>query len=173
MMEERRFVQHPFGPVFDGGSEILILGTFPSVKSREGLFYYHHPQNRFWRLIAQLCRESFPQTVEERRRLLLRRHIALWDVIESCELAGSSDASIKNVRAADLSRVLGRCQIRAIFGNGAKACELYARFCEKEIKRPIRRLPSTSPANASWTYERLLAEWSQITAYLNKNETAE
>lgn len=161
-MEEKR-LKHPLGPIADEFSEVLILGTFPSVQSREGEFYYHHPRNRFWRLLGELCREPFPETIAERRALLLRHHIALWDVVESCEIIGSSDASIRNVRPAHLKPLLEGSRIHTIFGNGSKSCELYRRYCETETGRPIVQLPSTSPANASWTYERLLEQWRQIT----------
>lgn len=163
MEKNQARLTHPFDPVADPFSEILILGTFPSVQSREGEFYYHHPRNRFWRLLGELCREPFPETIEERKALLLHHHIALWDVVESCEINGSSDTSIRNVKTVNLNQLLEGSRIHTIFGNGSKACELYRRYCEKETGRPILQLPSTSPANASWTYGRLLEEWRQIT----------
>ena len=161
-MGEYQHAEHAFGPVCDGASEILILWSFPSVKSREASFYYHHPQNRFWRLLSLLYEENFPQSIEERRAFLLRRHIALWDVIESCDIIGSSDTSIRNVRPVDLGEILNRASIRKIYGNGTKACQLYRRYCEKACGRPIHPLPSTSPANAAWSLERLREAWACI-----------
>lgn len=152
-------VSHTFQPIFNEESRVLILGTFPSVKSREGMFYYHHPQNRFWKVMAGLCGEEMPQTIEEKKKLLLRNHIAIWDVIESCDIIGSSDSSIKNVTPADLNRVLSQANIRKVFGNGQKACALYRKYCRKTVGREITVLPSTSPANAACSLEKLLEQW--------------
>ena len=158
-------VTHPFGPVFDTDSEILILGSLPSVKSREQEFYYGHPQNRFWKVLAAIYREPVPQTKEEKRAFLLRSHVALWDVIASCDIAGSSDSSIRNVVPNDLRVILERAAIRKICLNGGKAYELFRKYCEiPEIMHPacgIVRLPSTSPANAAWSLERLTGEWRE------------
>lgn len=165
-------VTHTFQPVFNGESRVLILGTFPSVKSREGMFYYHHPQNRFWKVIAGLCGEETPQTIEEKKEILLRNRIAIWDVIESCDIIGSSDSSIKNVTPADLNRVLSQANIRGIFGNGQKACTLYRKYCQKAAGRDIICLPSTSPANAACSLERLLERWEVVkSAVLSKEDS--
>jgi len=150
---------HPIPPVFDGQSEILILGSFPSVKSRETGFFYGHPQNRFWRVLAALCGEETPGTVVEKKALLLRRHIALWDVIQSCEIVGSSDASIRSVVPNDLSVILSAAPVRRIFTNGGTADSLYLRCCERETGIPAVRLPSTSPANARMNFDALLEAW--------------
>lgn len=155
-------VSHTFQPVFNEESRVLILGTFPSVKSREGMFYYHHPQNRFWKVMAGLCGEETPRTIAEKKQMLLRNRIAIWDVIESCDIIGSSDSSIKNVTPADLNRVLSRADIREIFGNGQKACALYRKYCQKATGREITSLPSTSPANAACSLERLLEQWEVV-----------
>ncbi len=153
---------HIFEPVFDEHSEILILGTFPSVKSRENHFYYGHPQNRFWKVLAELtgC-SAVPQTVAQKKQFLLERHIAVWDVIASCEIAGSSDSSIRNVTPNDIGGLLDKTQIQRLYANGGKAYELYMRYCYADCGRSITKLPSTSPANASFTLERLCKTWRE------------
>ncbi len=149
---------HNIEPVFDEGSEILILGSFPSVKSRETEFFYGHPQNRFWRVISAVLDCDTPVAVDEKKNMLLENHIALWDVIESCDIEGSSDSSIKNVKVNDFSRILAKARIKRIFANGGTAYNLYRRY----VGGDIVRLPSTSPANAAWTVERLTEAWSVI-----------
>ena len=159
-------IRHEFAPVFDGDSRILILGTFPSVKSREQQFYYGHPQNRFWKVLAGLTGEAVPETTEAKRRFLLRNRIAVWDVIASCDITGSSDSSIKNVVPADLDQVLAHSSIRQIFANGGTAKKLYEKYQKPVTGREILGLPSTSPANASFGLERLLGEWKVIMDYM-------
>lgn len=161
-------VNHEFDPVFDEGSQILILGTFPSVKSRETRFFYGHPRNRFWTVMAALTGLEVPVTIEEKKKLLLENHIAIWDVIASCEIQGSSDSSIRNVVPTDLNRIFEKAPIRAIFANGGKAYELYMRYSYEKTGREIRRLPSTSPANAAFSLERLVEEWKK--AILKESE---
>lgn len=153
---------HPFEPVYDEKSEILILGTFPSVKSRQSDFYYGHPQNRFWRVLARLTGEEVPKSVEEKRSLLLRQGIALWDVLQSCDIRGSSDSSIRNAEPTDIRRILEAAEIRAIYANGGKAAQLYRKYQQTQLDIPIVTLPSTSPANASWSLDRLCGEWMVI-----------
>ena len=153
---------HPFPPVYDAKSEILILGSFPSVKSRENMFYYGHPQNRFWRVLAAVYKSDVPQSIDEKVRFLLEHHIALWDVIAECDIAGSSDSSIKNVVPAELSVILDHAPIRTIYANGAKAYDLYQKYTYPVTGRDIRKLPSTSPANAAFQMERLLGAWQEI-----------
>lgn len=153
---------HTFGPVYDEHSKILILGTFPSVKSREAGFYYYHPQNRFWKVLAALYREECPESIEKKKEFLLRNHIAVWDVIERCDIEGSSDSSIKNVVPADIGGLVNKTAIQDIYANGAKAYELYQRYCYHSVNREIIKLPSTSPANAAYSLERLVKEWEQI-----------
>ena len=149
MNSEYTHIKHEFEPVFDENSKVLVLGTLPSVKSRENNFYYGHPQNRFWKLIAALCDEDIvPQTIEEKRKILLKHHIAVWDVISECDIIGSSDSSIKNVVPADLSVILDNTDIDRIYANGGKAYELYMKYQYGKIGREIIKLPSTSPANA-------------------------
>lgn len=158
-MAEYQTIEHNFEPVFDAQSEILILGSLPSVKSRENHFYYGHPQNRFWKLVAALCQEDIPQTIEEKKNLLYHHKIALWDVIAKCDIIGSSDSSIKNVIPNDMKRILDHAPIRQIYANGGKAYELYMRYCYPDCQRDIIKLPSTSPANAAFSMERLLEAW--------------
>lgn len=155
-------VSHPFEPVWDTQSRILILGSFPSVLSRKNHFYYGNPQNRFWRVLATLYQCPIPQTVSEKRALLAHTHIALWDVIASCTLHGSSDASIRNAVPNDLSPLLHRAPIRAIFTNGATADTLYRRYLFAQTGILAVRLPSTSPANAAWSLQRLCDAWQII-----------
>lgn len=155
---------HELKPIFDENSRILILGSFPSVKSREVSFYYGHPQNRFWKVISAVFGEELPATVEEKTEFLKRNRIALWDVIESCEISGSSDSSIRNVVPTDLDRVLSAARIEKIFINGSTAARLYDKYQRRGIELEAVKLPSTSPANAAWNLERLTAEWKkQIT----------
>ena len=153
---------HPIAPVNDENARILILGSFPSVKSREQGFFYGHPQNRFWRVTAAVFGEEVPMTVPERRAFLLRNGVALWDVIAACEIEGSADASIKNAAVNDLGPILAAAPIRAIFVNGQTAAKLYRRYAEPLTGRPAVTLPSTSPANASWSLERLIEAWKVI-----------
>lgn len=158
-------VIHEFQPVYNNDSRVLILGSIPSVKSREQRFYYGHPQNRFWKLIAQLCNASVPRTIEEKKLLCFENNIALWDVIESCEITGSSDSSIKNVRMNDLDIIFNECDIRKVFLNGAAAYKYFKSGVYKNAPEAVR-LPSTSPANAAYSFDRLLKEWSIIKQYL-------
>lgn len=154
--------EHTFGPVWNEESRILILGSFPSVKSREQGFYYGHPQNRFWRLLAFLFEEEAPQSIEDKKEFLLQHHIALWDVIESCEIVGSSDSSIRNVKINEFGRVLKNSQISHVFTNGGKAFELYEKYAKQETGIKAVKLPSTSPANAAFSLERLAQAWRCI-----------
>lgn len=158
---EYTHVVHTFEPVFDDKSEILILGSFPSVKSRESQFYYGHPKNRFWKVTAGVLGEEVPQTIAEKRAFLLRNHIAVWDVIASCDIMGSSDSSIRNVVANDMQMILRQANIHAIYANGDKAYQLFLKYCKEEGQPEVYKLPSTSPANAAWSVERLIAAWSK------------
>lgn len=155
-------VKHEFEPVFDEKSKILILGSFPSVKSREQKFYYGHPQNRFWKVLAKVTECELPLTIEEKKEFLLKNRIAVWDVIESCEIIGSSDSSIRNVVPTDLNKVLSQCEIKTIYANGGTAKKLYEKYSKKVTGREIIGLPSTSPANATYSLERLLECWKVI-----------
>ena len=155
-------LDHPFGPLYDENSRVLILGSFPSVRSREQNFFYGHPQNRFWKVVAAVFGQPVPQTVEEKKLLILDNGLALWDSIASCEITGSSDASIRNARANDISIILNSCSIERIYCNGRKSHELYQKYIEPETGREAVCLPSTSPANAKWTLEKLTGAWSVI-----------
>lgn len=156
------YLQHPFEPLFNENSHVLILGSFPSVKSREQNFFYGHPQNRFWRVIAAVFDKPVPQNIEEKKQLILTNGLALWDSIASCEITGSSDASIRNARANDIDIILGNSSIERIYCNGRKSHELYCRYIEAQTGREAICLPSTSPANAQWSLERLIEAWSVI-----------
>lgn len=157
---------HPIPPLFDADSKILILGSFPSVKSREAAFFYGHPQNRFWRMLSGLLGCPCPQATEEKAAMLHEHHIALWDTIASCDITGSSDASIKNAVPNDLSVILDAADIRAIFCNGGTSYALYCRHIAPVLGREAVKLPSTSPANASFSLPRLQSSWRVILPYL-------
>lgn len=165
MSKEER-LSHEFQPIYNQDSRILILGTFPSVKSRENNFYYGHPQNRFWRLIAAITECEIPVSIEQKKELLLMNRIALWDVISECEITGSSDSSIKNVVPSDLSIVLTQCEISRIYANGNTAAKLFQRYSKPFTNMGITLLPSSSPANASYSLDRLLESWIQIRGFL-------
>ncbi|MBQ4058327.1 MAG: DNA-deoxyinosine glycosylase [Lachnospiraceae bacterium] len=154
-------IQHPIEPIYDKNSKILILGSFPSVKSREEGFFYGHPQNRFWRVLSAVYKVETLLTIEEKKKFLLENHIAVWDVIQSCNIVGSSDSSIKNVVPNDLQKILDEALIDKIFVNGKKAEQLYKKYIQLEIGREAICLPSTSPANAAWSLESLVEKWSK------------
>ena len=155
-------VVHPFPAVYSQESETLILGSFPSVKSRENMFYYGHPQNRFWRVTAAVFGADVPETINEKKRFIIENRLALWDVIESCEITGSSDSSIKNAVVNDISGVIAKSMINRIFCNGGTAGKLYERYIYPEIGLAAVILPSTSPANAAYGLERLINAWKII-----------
>lgn len=163
---EYQHITHPFSPIYNRHSQILILGSLPSVKSRENAFYYGHPQNRFWRMIAALFDAPTPETNEEKTSLLLSYRVALWDVIQSCDIRGSSDSSIRNVEPTDLQTVLKAAEIRHIYANGKTAAALYQKYQMPKTGMEIITLPSTSPANAAWSVDRLTAAWQVVAEYL-------
>lgn len=167
-MKEYININHVFQPVYNQKSKILILGTFPSVKSRENHFYYGHPQNRFWRLMAELTKRELPANIEEKRKLLLENRIALWDVIQSCSITGSGDASIRDVVPNNFMEILRESEIEKIYANGNKAYELYMKYIYSDTGREIEKLPSTSPANAGYSLERLKEKWKVIVSELEK-----
>lgn len=158
-MAEYQRVTQSFAPVYDENSNILILGSFPSVKSREQGFYYGHPRNRFWSVLSQILQKPIPQTIKDKRDMLLQHHIAIYDVIESCDIIGSSDSSIRNVIPADIQRIIENSQVQVVFTNGKLSGKLYQKYQAKDIVLPMIELPSTSPANASFSQERLLEIW--------------
>ena len=155
-------IKHPIPPLYDENSKILILGSFPSVKSREAQFFYGHPQNRFWKVTSAIFGEPVPQSVPEKRDFILRNHIALWDVIASCDIQGSADSTIKNVTPNDLRIILDTADIKEIFVNGKTAEKYYNKYTKDLINRPVTCLPSTSPANAAWNMEKLIEAWRGI-----------
>ena len=155
-------IPHGFEPVFDERSRVLVLGSFPSVLSRANDFYYGNPRNRFWRVMAKVLSEPLPADADipAKRALLLAHGVALWDVVGSCDVRGSSDASIKNAVPVDVARITSACDIRAVLCNGATAGRLYHRWLEPACGLPAQVLPSTSPANAAWDLDRLASAWS-------------
>lgn len=155
-------VSHEIPPLYNDTSKILILGSFPSVKSREGAFFYHHPQNRFWKVLSGVLNCPLPVSVEEKKSMLLQHHIAVWDVIQDCTITGSSDSSIRDVVPNNLNKILSAASIRAIFINGTAAYKLYVKYCEAATGIKAVKLPSTSPANAGYSLERLIREWQVI-----------
>lgn len=166
MIRESKTLTHTFEPIYNKDSRILILGSFPSVKSRENHFYYGHPQNRFWKVIAGVTGNAVPATIEEKKELLLSNRIAIWDVIASCSIQGSSDSSIRDVVVNDFSKVLADSAIQTIYVNGNKAYELYHKYAEEKTGIQAIKLPSTSPANAAWSVECLIDSWKQVLAHL-------
>ncbi|MBR7061015.1 MAG: DNA-deoxyinosine glycosylase [Eubacterium sp.] len=154
-------VVHPIEPVYDKNSKILILGSFPSVKSREQGFFYGHPQNRFWRVLAGVFQTETPNTIEDKKRFLIENGVALWDVIHSCEIVGSSDSSIKNAVPNDIKGILKDSNIQFVFTNGKTADRLYKQYIEPDTEMSAVCLPSTSPANAAWSLEMLIDRWSK------------
>lgn len=163
-MSDYQHIVQPFEPVFDGRCRVLVLGSFPSVLSRANEFYYGNPRNRFWRVVAACADELAPRDadIEAKRDLLLRNGIALWDVIESCDILGSSDASIKNVVPARIERILGVAPIERVVCNGATAGRLYRRHLQPRTGIEADVMPSTSPANAAWSEERLVERWRTV-----------
>lgn len=162
-MAEREYLEHGFGPFYREDSRLLILGSFPSVKSRELSFYYGHPQNRFWRVLAGVFGENLPVTLEEKKEFLTRCRVALYDVIESCSIIGSADSTIEDVVVTDLSPILKGSNLGPhIFTNGRKANTLYTKYTYPKTGIPAICLPSTSPANAACSLERLTREWSAL-----------
>lgn len=166
-LDELTHVKHPFEPVFNTNSLILILGSFPSVKSRQENFYYAHNRNRFWKIISYITDTKIvPITIDDRKDMLIKNKIALWDVIDSCDIYKSRDNSIKNVKPVSLLDIIEKTNIYQIFANGSKAYNLYMKYCFNELNMKIIKLPSTSAANASYNFERLLSEWKQIKNFL-------
>ncbi len=159
---EYTHVVHGIAPTYNERSRVLVLGSVPSPKSREVGFNYGHPQNRFWRVLAQLAGEPVPQSVDLRRDFCLRHGIALWDVVAECDIVGASDTSIKNPIPNRLTDITEVAPIEAVFCTGAKAHALYRRLCEADVGIEAVRLPSTSPANAACTMDQLLVAYAQI-----------
>jgi hypoxanthine-DNA glycosylase len=162
MDESMSIILHNLPPIYNSDSEVLILGSFPSVKSRKAKFYYENPQNRFWLVVASVFEQDVPRTTDEKRAFLLRNRIALWDVIASCEIAGSSDQTIRNPVPNDLTPILTAAEIKRIFANGRKAEEYFNKLISPNIGRNAVYLPSTSPANAAVNLDQLVQAWKAI-----------
>ncbi len=163
----KEFVEHSFEPVFDKNSKILILGTMPSPKSRENGFYYCHPQNRFWSVMSEILKEPLPKNNNDRRNLMLKHNIALWDVLKSCDIDGADDSSIKNPVPNNISKIISYTNIQTVFTTGKKAYSLYTRLCSKNTGIPAVCLPSTSPANCRfYSYNDILREYAVLLAYI-------
>ena len=152
---------HPIDPLFNSESRILILGSFPSVKSRESMFYYGHPQNRFWKVISRVFEREEPKSIDEKKELLLSLGIALWDVIYSCDIVGSSDSSIKNVVPNDVLSIINASKIEKIYVNGMTAKKYYDKFLKDKLQMEAELLPSTSPANAVFALDDLTKLWKE------------
>lgn len=160
-------IPHPIPPVFDSRSRILLLGSFPSVKSREVGFFYGHPRNRLWHVLAAVLGCEVPTTVEDKRAMLLTHGIAMWDVLAACDIRGSADSTIRNAVPCDLAPILAAAPIGAIFTNGATAHALFERHLAPKLLRHAIPLPSTSPANAAWSTARLTDAWrAALSPYL-------
>ena len=158
---EYQHLTRTFGPLYSEKSNILILGSFPSVKSREANFFYGHPQNRFWKVISAVYNCPLPETIEEKKKFILDNNIALWDTIDSCDIIGSSDSSIKNVVPTDINLILNSADIKAVFCNGAASHKLYMKYCYPSTNKEAVKLPSTSPANAAFSLDKLISIWSE------------
>lgn len=164
-MQKPTHVCHPLKPVYNSRSRVLILGTMPSPKSRETGFYYNHPQNRFWRVMAALFDKPLPKTNKDKEDLVLRHGIALWDVLAECSIEGASDGTITECVPNDINALLNKAPIQAIFCTGAKAAELYGKYCAEKTGRTATRLPSTSPANAATSLDQLIKAYRILLPY--------
>ena len=157
---------HNIPPLYDAESKILMLGSFPSPKSREAQFFYGHPQNRYWKVLPSILGEEVPgpgpEFIPVKADMMHRHHIAMWDVIGSCTITGASDTSIRDVVPNDLTAILETAEIRAIFTNGAKSTDLYRKYIFPVTGIPSIKLPSSSPANAQFSLERLTAAWQEL-----------
>ena len=162
---------HNIPPLYDEKSRVLILGSFPSVKSREAAFFYAHPQNRFWPMMAALTGEPVParEDIEAKKQIILRHGLALWDTLERCTITGAADASIKDAVPNDIAVLLAKAPIEAVFCNGATAYRIYTKYLQPVTGLAAIKLPSTSPANAAFTMPRLLDAWgTALEGYVNK-----
>lgn len=155
-------ISHPFEPIYDKNCKVLILGSIPSPKSRENGFYYGHPQNRFWKVLASVFQESLPQTNDEKKKLVLKYHIALWDVIKSCEIMGASDSSISKVEVNDINALMTKTKISYIVTTGKKADLLYKKYCLSKTNIPSINFPSTSPANCKMKEDALIEIYKEL-----------
>lgn len=159
---KRTCVTHEFPALFDRESQVLMLGSIPSPKSREMAFYYGHPQNRFWKVMAAVLGENIPETIPQKKAMLKKHHIALWDVLDSCTIVGASDTSIEDPIPNNISALVKKSKVTRIFCTGATAYNLYQKFCAKEVGIDAVKLPSTSPANCAVSLEKLVAAYKEI-----------
>lgn len=172
-MADYQHIEHPLPPLYDEQSRILILGSFPSVKTREAAFFYGHPQNRFWKVMTYLLgqEQELRATQPEHASIVMKQHhIAMWDSIYSCDIIGSSDASIKNIVPTDLLPIVQQSKIKAVFTNGTASFKTYQKLHEASIGIRAVKLPSTSPANAAWSLERLVEAWQVVIETLKRLE---
>lgn len=160
----RTFVTHEFPAVYDRNSRVLLLGSIPSPKSREVGFYYGHPQNRFWKVLAQVLGETVPETIPQKKAILKKHHVALWDVLESCTIVGASDTSIEDVVPNKIGELVKRSKVSRIFCTGATAHKLYQKYCAKDVGIDAERLPSTSPANCAVSLEKLVEAYRVVSS---------
>ena len=156
---ERITVVHPFDPLVCPDSTTLILGSFPSVRSREQMFFYGHPRNRFWRMLAAVYAEKVPESIPEKKALVLTHHLALWDTVAQCTVTGSADASIRDIVPVDIQRILRIAPVNRVLCNGRLSGDLYHRYLEPVTGIPADVMPSTSPANAAFSLDRLIEIW--------------
>ncbi len=166
---ELQYVSHPLEPVYDERSRVLLLGTMPSPKSRESGFYYGHPRNRFWPVLAQLFQEPVPGQTQQKKDFCLRHRIALWDVLASCWIRGAGDGSIRDPQVNPVEQILAQAPVQAVFTTGRKADELYRRYCLPKTGREAICLPSTSPANCACSWERLVQEYGAILPFCKED----
>ena len=159
---ERTHVTHEFPALYDHESRVLLLGSIPSPKSREMAFYYGHPQNRFWKVMATVLGESVPETIAQKKAMLKKHHVALWDVLDSCTIVGASDTSIEDPVPNNIKELVKKSKVSRIFCTGATAYNLYQKFCAKEVGIDAVKLPSTSPANCAVSLEKLVEAYKKV-----------
>ena len=158
----RTLVSHEFSPVYDRTSRVLLLGSIPSPKSREVGFYYGHPQNRFWKVLATVLGENLPETIPQKKAMLKKHHVALWDVLESCTIVGASDTSIEDAVPNKIGELVKASHVERIFCTGATAHKLYQKYCAADVGIDAEKLPSTSPANCAVSFEKLVEAYRKI-----------
>ena len=160
--QTHQHVVHSFGPLYNENSRILILGSIPSHASRKVGFYYGHPRNRFWQILAEAYGMPLPESIEEKKALVLANGLALWDVIQECDIIGASDSSVKNVIPTDIPLILSQTKVERILCNGSLSKKIYDKYQLERTGTPAVKMPSTSPANAAWSLERLIGEWGKV-----------
>lgn len=161
-MKKRTHVTHEFPALYDRESRVLLLGSIPSPKSREMAFYYGHPQNRFWKVMAAVLGESVPETIAQKKAMLKKHHVALWDVLDSCTIVGASDTSIEDPVVNNIKELVKKSKVTRIFCTGATAHKLYQKLCAKDVGIDAVKLPSTSPANCAVSLEKLVEAYKKV-----------